>query len=645
MANAHPQIRGLPALLPVPQEMEWRSGPAALRPLVTETVPAAAAPNDAPESYRLILGADGARLRAERHRARQHGQRTLEQLDKQAHDAPLPSALALYDYPTLDVRGVHVDLKYLAPRFDWLLSWIEQLAAWKLNTVVLEYEDKFPYEKAAGLADPTAWSRDQVREFVARAGQLGLTVVPLVQCLGHWEYVLVHERYAALRERPEVYSQACPCRPETFELFRTMAGEVLELHPDSPFLHIGADETAFLGRCPACAEAVRTSGPVALYGRYIAQVCAWVKSAGRRPILWDDILRREPARVRDLPHGSILMYWNYGASAEGNAPGKRRAGASAGKWGQIPFCPSKMVSVPTFQRAEPVYAQYRAAGYDVLMAPCFVEGGLVPDVVGRPANCRHLAEEAARYGSLGTVATNWACLFTPLALAYHGLAATADAAWNPAPSRTELLSDRRPAVALEFHRRFCREFCGLDDEDLVNALALLDTSCMFVPGGQVYPTYVSEPMFVDPSFLLDREEYAALGAAFFRPAWPTRAREFPPERTWAAKVRALRAHPNAAKIGALVQDQLRRSRNGMELLASCQRAALRGHEFLDGLGLAARARIWRLETLVGELSGDNGAAGVARPDVREGLTAFYEKSLEPAAARTLSQWLLSGLPK
>ena len=635
LANTHPEIRGLPALLPVPQEMEWRSGPAALKPLVTEDAAAASAPNEAPESYRLILGADGARLQAESPRARQHGLRTLEQLDKQAHDAPPPLALAIHDYPALDVRGVHVDLKYLAPRFDWLLRWLEQLAAWKLNMVVLEYEDKFPYEKAAGLADPTAWSRDQVREFVARAAHLGLTVVPLVQCLGHWEYVLVHERYAELRERPEVYSQACPCRPETFELFRTMAGEVLELHPGSPFLHIGADETAFLGRCPVCAEAVKTSSPVALYGRYIAQVCAWVKSAGRRPILWDDILRREPARVRDLPSGSILMYWNYGASAEGNAPGKRRAGTAAG--------PAPETSP---KRAEPVYAQYRAAGYDVLMAPCFVEGGLVPDVIGRPANCRHLAEEAARYGGLGSVATNWACLFTPLSLAYHGLAATADAAWNPAPSRAELLSDRRPAVALEFHRRFCREFCGLDDEGLVNALALLDTSYMFVPGGQVYPTYVSEPMFVDPSFLMDREEYAALGAAFFRPDWPTRAREFPPERTWAAKVRALRAHPSAAKIGALVQDQLRRARKGAELLPACQRAALRGHEFLDGLELAARARVWRLETLAGELAGkEAGGCAHARPDVREGLTAFYEKSLDPAAARTLSQWLLSGLPK
>jgi len=525
------------------------------------------------------------------------------------------------DEPGLAMRGVHIDLKQHAPRWDWLMAWLEQLAAWKINTLVLEYEDKFPYARAADIAHRTAWSAEQVRRFVARAESLGIQVVPLVQTLGHLEYVLVHDRYAELRERPDVLSQACPCNPRTFDLVTTMLAEVIALHPGSDFVHIGADEAAFLGRCPDCARRAADGGAVRLYAEYVGRVCDWVVSRGKRPVMWDDILRRELEQAQRLPRSTVLMYWDYGSTGERFAAGVP-GGAAA--------------SPP------PPYVRYREAGYDVVMASCFTGGGLVPDVTSLAANSRHLAAEAASHGCLGVVATNWACLFTPLSLSWHALAALADSAWDPQPAPRQHIVSRRPSVAADFDRRFCRAFLGRPDDTLVHALRLLDTTEMFAPGGEVYPTYVSEPMFVDPSFRMNRETYAALGAAFLRPDWPTPARDHGVPVCWQAKVAALRAAPDAERIANLVRQQLERGRHGLQLLEGAVAGVDLNRDFAEDLLAGAAARVWRLEQLLHELAG--APAPPPRPEARRALEAAYARALEAADAAELAGWMLTGLP-
>src|ERR1051325_1694425 len=419
-----PESSKLPGLVPMPQLIEWRDGIAGLEPLRHCGEISSPAEGRKGETYELEVNSQGASLFAGSNGAARLGEQTWRQLRRQTPNGSLPFHLKIQDYPALSIRAVHVDLKMFAPRFDWLLNWLEQLAAWKLNTIVIEYEDKFPYQKLGRIASRSAWSPDQVREFVARAGQLGIEVIPLIQCLAHLEYVLAHDEYARLRELPHVYSQACPSNPGTLELFKAMASEVIRGHPNLRYLHIGADETCFLGRCPACSAQVRERGKVALFTSYVARICEWVAAQGVRPLLWDDIVRRQPERVKDLPQSSILVYWTYATTSARSDRSKRSL--------RMPDLQGILVSEKKDERDKaPPYAIYRAAGYDVLMAPCFSGGGLLPDVTMVPANCRFLAEEAALHGCLGLLSTSRSLLFTTLAQSYHGLAATADAAWNP----------------------------------------------------------------------------------------------------------------------------------------------------------------------------------------------------------------------
>jgi len=581
---------------------------------------------DAPVSgaYGLRASGDGLHLSAATEEGMRCGRATIRQL---AAQPPLPCGLTIRDWPALKVRGLHLDLKFWPPRFDAVLRWLDQMAAWKLNMLVLEYEDRFPYEKVKRIACPAAWSRDQIQELLHRARAWGIEVVPLLQCLGHVEYILWHGEYAVLRELPHVLSQYCPSNPESFALFTAMADEILDLHADVRFLHVGGDETAFLGRCPTCSARAQSQGPLGVYAAHLRRVCEWVSAKGIRPIVWDDILRQEPERITALPPSTVLMHWDYETTGIPTDPRKRRQANGA----------ADMTSGPSVPR--PVYRQYREAGYDVIMAPCYNAGGLIPSAP--VANTRHLAQQAALHGGLGVCSTHWAVFLTSPDFAACGAAACAEFSWNPLPSRDDLLTSRNVGVDTEFERRFCRAYFGLPDDTLMHALRLLSPGPMYIPSdGRAYPTFYAEPSFVDISFTVDRDTFAACATAFFRPDWATTASRFTWEQFWRDKLSTLRREPHRAMIRTLLADVAANQERGLALLREERRRASRHADLLDGFEAGGEIRLWRTRDLLHAL--DAGPKAELNPAAVDALIAHHASSLSETDARELVRWHLVG---
>lgn len=583
------------------------------------------------EGYTLRIDAETAQLVAHDESGVRHGLHTWQQwLDSES-----AIAVEVTDAPALAVRGAHLDLKFHAPQFDWLMGWLEQLAALKLNTLVVEYEDKFPFHHALGVADPSAWSPEQVRAFGERAASLGIEIVPLVQSIGHFEYVLRLDHYKSLREKPDDLSQLCPCRAGSRELVESLLSEVIAAHPHARHLHLGGDETAWLGYCPDCARrATELGGTVALYAEFIGSLCEWVLARGLRPVLWDDILRKEPRSVSRLPTGTIIMHWDYEAEGTPLAPAARESGAQESLLGGE-------FLVSPLSKTLPSYARYRAAGYEVWMAPLYAGGQLVPDVIGTARNCRWLAAEAARYGCEGLIGTQWSVLFTPPALARHGLATLADAAWNPLPSRDDALTVNRPDVATSFNRRFCRSVFGLPDETLTQALTLLETSRLYRPVGG-FPTSLVEPTFVDPALIFPGEKPTHWIAAFFRPDWGDPVSRFTVVDAWHAKLDSLRASPERPMFEAVLAEMLLRAQRGLALLETLQASAQHNLDFMQALLAGARARVWRIEMALTDLMGNSlEALREQQPVLERALVDSYRRSLTPEDAQQLTSWLLA----
>ncbi|NOZ29784.1 MAG: family 20 glycosylhydrolase [Chloroflexi bacterium] len=267
----------------------------------------------APEGYVLQITPTTLLIAARRPAGLYYGLQTLRQLLADAADESLAlPAVRITDWPDLAVRGIHLDLKGAMAPFDYWREVIVTLAHYKINALLIEYEDKFPYTGHPDIVGPGALTPGEVAELVELAREHCIEVIPLVQCLGHVEYVLRHERYAHLREDGEL-SQYCPLEPGAAELFREMADEVIAAHPYSRYFHLGADETWVLGQCPRCREEAARQGKLGLYMDYVVPAIEHIRSRGKVPIIWDDMVWRtpQPDRVDRFPADTVMCDWFY----------------------------------------------------------------------------------------------------------------------------------------------------------------------------------------------------------------------------------------------------------------------------------------------------------------------------------------------
>lgn len=208
--------------------------------------------------------------------------------------------------------GLHLDLRVQVPPLPALKRIAREAAELGVNTLIVEWEASFPFDRHAVISSAYAYRPEEVREFLGECGRLGLDVIPLQQCFGHVEYILRHERYGHLREDEGDLCQICPCRGrEAVAVFREIFREVAAVH-DSEYFHIGGDETYLLGDCPRCRKRAETEGKSRLYVDYLRLVAEEVIRQGRRPLLWVDMLLKHPEAAAEMPRECVFVDWNYG---------------------------------------------------------------------------------------------------------------------------------------------------------------------------------------------------------------------------------------------------------------------------------------------------------------------------------------------
>ena len=245
---------------------------------------AAACPVRQPEGYLLTLRGAVVQISANDAAGLFYGIQTLRQyLAMPAHPA-----VEITDWPELALRSDYLDMRGIYPKFENLLRYIEEMAAYKLNTLVIEYEDKLPRARK-DLCHPTdALTPEQHRRLLEVARENFIDIIPLQQSFGHLEYVLKLPEYQHLREIPEAPGEMCPLREGAYELAASLLEETARLHPDSRYLHLGCDEVWSLGQSDECKASGKSRGRIAI--EYINRLAEKVVSLGKIPIVWHDMM-------------------------------------------------------------------------------------------------------------------------------------------------------------------------------------------------------------------------------------------------------------------------------------------------------------------------------------------------------------------
>jgi len=220
------------------------------------------------------------------------------------------------DEPTLALRGYHLNLSALSRMtMDELCSMIKWAAEAKLNALLIEYDNRFPLPAYAASLSPDALSDADVSRLVSTAESYGMTVIPLMQTMGHLEYLLRDPACESIREVKDAPAQLCLRNPDSLTFIKGIIDRYLELHPHCRYLHIGGDETRQLGRCPDCAAYVKEHGLGRLYGDFMNELIDYVCSKGVTPLVYDDMLCSHPDALDALDRRAVIVYWDYWATA------------------------------------------------------------------------------------------------------------------------------------------------------------------------------------------------------------------------------------------------------------------------------------------------------------------------------------------
>ncbi len=414
----------------------------------------------------------------------------------------------------LTLRAFHLDLKWQHYRFDRYLALLDDLAGWGYNAVVLEYENMFPYSSCRRAVHRDAWTMQQVRHFVEKAASLKILVVPLIQCFGHLEFVLRLPQFGHLAENPRHPIELCPCKDSAADLVHAMIDEVIAVHPEAPYIHIGGDEVWSLGTCPKCKKSVSRVGKSRIYIDFVSPFIQRVVAAGKRPILWADMLLAHPEALDAMSREAILCDWEYWP--QGLAEPFIMDWTS-GTWVTPMNLP--LVKPATRKRFGPhwsliggkdrpvrykgwPYIQYlQKAGFEVIAGSSIKSGGDNYSSVRyglHLENCLSATQAAAEAGALGEIVTSWVIRRVPMENQMLLLALTGEAMRKGGNVDVDAFCSR-------YERKHLNEPIGL--LDMYVALGAM-VHCLNMTN---YSRYTFDDHRLDPAALED--EIARVGGA------------------------------------------------------------------------------------------------------------------------------------
>ena len=307
------------------------------------------------EEYRIEIGKKAVKVYAAAYNGVLYAITTLKQMLPEAifgttpavdADWHLPCAI-IADMPRFAYRGMHLDCSrhffsvdavkryldimavYKLNRFHWHLSddqgWRIEIKRYPELTLVGGYRSGTmvgrDFNSDDGIRYGGYYTQDQIRDVVAYAERLGITVVPEIDLPGHMLAALSAYPWLGCSGGPyEAWHKwgvadevLCAGKETTYEFLENVLAEVAELFPGE-YIHIGGDECPKTEweKCPDCQAKIaelglkgdgRFSAEQYLQCYVTARMQSFLATLGKKIIGWDEILEGE------LAEGATVMSW------------------------------------------------------------------------------------------------------------------------------------------------------------------------------------------------------------------------------------------------------------------------------------------------------------------------------------------------
>ena len=279
------------------------------------------------EEYRIIFD-DEITIDAKGIRGAFYAIQTLRQIVKNGYY----DVSEIVDKPDLNVRGFYFDItRGRIPKVETVKELIDNLAYYKVNMLQLYVEHVFPFKEYDGIYQRTGYiTPDELKEIDAYCHENFIDFVPSLSCFGHLYELLESDKYKHLCEltddehkthfwqRRMAHHTINPSNPESIEVIKSLIDQFMPCFT-SKYFNICCDETFDLGKGKN-----QGKDPGVLYTEFVSKICDYVRSKGKIPMMWGDIIEH----IEPLGDNIIFLSWGYSPNV---TPEKINMLASAGK--------------------------------------------------------------------------------------------------------------------------------------------------------------------------------------------------------------------------------------------------------------------------------------------------------------------------
>ncbi len=275
--------------------------------------------------YRICISDTGAEVTASEPCGANYACATLLQLLRFEQGRLLLPLVDICDRPECSYRALMVDLARQWHPFPTLFEYVDLCYLYKVNFLHLHFIDTQSYTLPSVLLPkaPTEgrhYTREQIAELNDYAAARGVELIPEIEVPGHSAAMVnaYPELFANTLETENVtdtYSLfnntqkrniICVGKPGIMDTLCALAKEVIEMFPNSRYLHIGGDE-AKIAEWECCTDCKRymkkhgINGAKPLYTHFVKLMTDTVLELGKTPIVWEGFPREGSEEIsRDV---------------------------------------------------------------------------------------------------------------------------------------------------------------------------------------------------------------------------------------------------------------------------------------------------------------------------------------------------------
>jgi len=283
----------------------------------------------AQNAYRLDSTGESVVLSASAREGLLYGFATLLQLINCNKEGAKIASVQIVDAPKKDYRAFMLDSVSEPHTMQQLFKYVDLCFFYKLNYLHLHFADgaayRYPSRIFKNLPSEIHYSFEDIKQLRRYAASRGIILIPEFECPGH--ATVLNRTYPELflcdmEQKGEVLlselgdpinpeSLICAGSEKSFDAVKQLLGELAELFPESPYIHIGGDEAPHQGweHCRTCRSYMKKHGlkdSGELYSEFVGRVAACVLELGKTPIVWEGF---PSASSHFVPKETIVIAW------------------------------------------------------------------------------------------------------------------------------------------------------------------------------------------------------------------------------------------------------------------------------------------------------------------------------------------------